>query len=82
MEGLSLKNLRREQSKKNNLIISYILFYHYILFDNGDMSYRNVISAGGGVSFISVAFINMQLLYNLNSKPNVSLPVRITEAIL
>ena len=29
------------------------------------MSHRNVISAGGGVSFISVAFINMQLLYNL-----------------
>ena len=26
------------------------------------MSHRNVISVGGGVSFISVAFINMQLL--------------------
>ena len=46
------------------------------------MSHRNVISAGGGVSFISVAFINMQLLYNLNSKPNFCFPVRITKAIL
>ena len=46
------------------------------------MSHRNVISAGGGVSSISVAFINKQLLYNLNSKPNVCLPVRITKAIL
>ena len=82
MAGLSLKNLRRELSKKNILIISYILFLLLFLFYNGDMSHRNVKSAGGGVSFISVAFINMQLLYNLNSKPNVSLPVRITEAIL
>ena len=46
------------------------------------MSHRNVISAGGGVSFISVALINMQLLYNLNSKPNFCLPVRTTKAIL
>ena len=46
------------------------------------MSHPNVISAAGGVSLISVAFINMQLLYNLNSKPSFCLPVRITKAIL
>ena len=44
------------------------------------MSHRNVISVGGGVSFISVAFINMQLLHNFYQAK--LLPVRITKAIL
>ena len=65
-----------------NKNISYRFFFFKFLFYNGDMSHRNVISAGqgGGVSFVSVAF--MQLLYNLNSKPNFCLPLRITKAIL
>ena len=88
VEGLSLKNLRGELLKKIFKYISYIffflIFYFFFsfLFYNDVMSHRNVISAGGGVSFISVAFINKQLLYNLTSKPNFCLPVRITKAIL